>query len=504
MSKTDNSYGQILKSSSIIGGAQGLNILVSMIRIKAVAIFLGPAGVGLVGMYTTITGFVSMFAGMGISNSAVRDIAEADGSGDEKRIACSIKALRRTCWVTGLLGWALTAALSWPLSVWAFGSEKHAWALCIIGVTVMFNEISGGQTALLQGKRRIGDLARLNVFSVIVSSILSVGLYAWLRERGVIPVIVLCGTVSLLSSWWFARKVKCPELKIRWTESWPDAKRMMGLGLAFMWSGILAGGTVFITRTLILRQFGMDANGFYQAAWSISGMFAGYIIGAMGTDFYPRLTAAAHDHPQVNRLVNEQVEIGILLSLPGLVGSLAFAPLMMHVFYSAKFLQSAELLPWFILGVFGQVITWPLGFITLAKGEARLFAITQTIAPFLQVALVLSCMKLLGLWGAALGYALLYAIYGVMVYYIGRHLTGFRWSSSALRLLISSGLIILVSFAAQKWAPGISGYICGGILTLITGIFSLRSMASLLGAEHRLVRLACKLPGGEILCGIKS
>ena len=37
-----NSYGQILKSSSIIGGAQGINYLIGMVRVKLVAVLLGP------------------------------------------------------------------------------------------------------------------------------------------------------------------------------------------------------------------------------------------------------------------------------------------------------------------------------------------------------------------------------------------------------------------------------------------------------------------------------
>jgi PST family polysaccharide transporter len=478
-----------------------LNTLISMIRTKAVAIFLGPSGVGLVGLYSTAVGFVGIISGLGIASSAVRDIAEADASNNDERVSRSVKALRRACWITGLLGWALTAVFAWPLSLWTFGSGEHAWALTLLGATILLGSISGGQASLLQGRRRIGDLARLNVISVTLASIVSVALYAWLRERGILPVMLVSGAITLLTSWWFARKVQCAPIELRWVESWPDAKRLVQLGLAFMWSGVLVAAVALISRTWIVRVFGLDANGIYQAAWSVSGMFAGFIIGAMGADFYPRLTAVSRDHAQANQLVNEQTEIGILLALPGLLGTLAFAPWVMHVFYSDKFVSGGDLLPWFVLGVFGKVIAWPMSFIMVAKGESRWFAASETISTVLYLTLMIGCMRALGLWGAALAFAILYLGYTVAVYFIARHLTGFHWSQGATRLLLASAALVCAGFAAQGTLPGNSRYIVGCILTVGASVFSLRGITSRLGAGHRIVRMACRLPGGRILCG---
>ncbi len=471
-----------------------------MARTKAVAIFLGPAGMGLVGLYTTTIAFVSTFSAMGIGSSAVRQVAEADGLGDEARLTRTIKALRRICWVTGFLGWALTAIFAWPLSLWIFGSGERAWAIAILGVTILLTDISGGQSALLQGKRRIGDLARLNLLSAIISSIVSVSIYAWLRERGIIPVMILSAMISLLSTWWFARRIQIADTHLTWRETWPEGKRMLRLGLAFMWSAVLFSAVSLATRSLIVRMFGLEANGIYQSAWAISGMFAGFIIGAMGTDFYPRLTAAAHDDKLVNRLVNEQTEIGILLALPGLLGTLAFAPWLMQIFYTVKFLPGAELLPWFVLGIFGKVISWPMAFIMLAKGESRWFAGSETVINLLHLGLIVLSIHFLGLKGIAVSFAVTYGTYALGTLFIGRHLTGFSWAPGALRLLLTSAAMVFAGFAAREWAPGISSPIIGGLLVLASSLFSVRGIALRLGPSHKIVALACKLPGIRRVC----
>ncbi len=500
--KAPSYYGQILKSASIVGGSQGVNYLIGMFRTKLVAILLGPAGVGLVGLYQSATVLVATFAALGIDSSGVREVAEANGKGDPEKVAHTIKTLRRACWVTGVFGWILTIALSYPLSLWIFDSGDRAWPIALLGITLLLGSVSGGQRALLQGIRRIGDLARLSVISAIFSTVVAVGLYAWLGEGGIIPVLITMAAFNLGASWWFARKVEVVTVTQSFTKTWQNSKRLVGLGLAFMWSGLLTAGVELSIRSLIVRQLGLDANGIYQAAWGISGMFAGFILGAMGADFYPRLTAVADDSMAVNKHVNEQTEIGILLALPGIIGTLAFAPWMMQIFYTSKFLPGADLLPWFVLGVFGRVISWPLGFIQLAKGAKYWFAATQSVFNLIHLALCFVLLRSFGLWGVALAFASLYAFHVFGMRWVAGRLSGFRWTPAVLRLFVVSAILVGAGFCAQRWIPGQTGLIVGGLLSAISGIFSLRGIAGRLGESHRLVKLACRIPGGREICGL--
>lgn len=80
---------------------------------------------------------------------------------------------------------------------------------------------------------------------------------------------------------------------------------------------------------------GLDALGLYTAAWTLSGYAVQVILAAMGSDFYPRLTAAAGESEGMNRLVNEQIEMGVLLATPALCGMLTLAPVVLGLVFSA-------------------------------------------------------------------------------------------------------------------------------------------------------------------------
>jgi antigen flippase len=82
-----SSYMQILKSTAMIGGSSLVNIAFSVIRMKAVALLLGPGGVGLMSLYNSISELAQTLAGLGIQASGVRQIAEASGTEDERKVA---------------------------------------------------------------------------------------------------------------------------------------------------------------------------------------------------------------------------------------------------------------------------------------------------------------------------------------------------------------------------------------------------------------------------------
>ena len=81
-SGADTSYEQALKSTGIVGGAQFLTILITVVKTKIVALLLGPAGVGVLGLLQGIVDMIRNATGLGIHFSAVKDVAAANASAD--------------------------------------------------------------------------------------------------------------------------------------------------------------------------------------------------------------------------------------------------------------------------------------------------------------------------------------------------------------------------------------------------------------------------------------
>jgi antigen flippase len=478
------SYGRILKSSALIGGSTAFNMLFSIVRTKAMALLLGPSGVGLLGIYGSVSDLVRSVAGLGINSSGVRQIAESVGSGDSERMAITVTTLRRVALYSGTVGALLLIALSKRVSWVTFRDYKHVGSIALLALVALLLDISDAQRALVQGMRRISDLARMNILGAFYATVFSIVIvYLW-RERGIVPSLICVAAMSIITSWWYARNVKVERVRITWSRAFAEASELVKFGVVVMANVLSTLTAAYIVRLFLLRNMGLKAAGLYQAAWALAGICINFILDAMGTDFYPRLTAIANDKGECNRLVNEQIEVGFLMAGPAMLAALSLAPLAIIVFYSAKFGGAVPILRWFCLGMLLRVLTWPIGFIFLARAERKLFFWTGVLFNAGYVALVWLGIKIFGLSGAGIAFFLLQVLHSMIIYTIAHHLTGFSWSEQNRKLVLI--LLPLVGSVFGIWylIPPVPAAIIGTTVALPAGYYAIKTLCRLVPLDH--------------------
>jgi PST family polysaccharide transporter len=378
----------------------------------------------------------------------------------------------------------LLVLLSTPICKLTFGDTRYAFELSLLSITVFFGSILAGQTALIQGLRRIGDLAKLSVFGAFFGTILSIPIiYVW-GQKGIVPFLIVVSAMSILPSWWYAHKIKIVQARMDWTEIRAEARALLRLGSVIMAGALLTLGTMYLLRVLVVRHFGLDAAGLYTAAATLSTIYVGFILDSMGKDFYPRLTAVAQDHAACNHLINEQAEVGLLLAVPGILATLTFAPVIIHFFYSSKFTGAFEILRWQILGILLRVATWPMGYIFLAKGKGKLFFWMEFAANAVLVGLTSLGIAFFGLTGMGMAFFGMYVIYWFLVYFIVKHLTRFTWSVTNIRI----GLVIFPTvglvFLARYFFADLWYMVLGSITTIAMGFYSIKILSDIAGVRN--------------------
>jgi PST family polysaccharide transporter len=175
--------------------------------------------------------------------------------------------------------------------------------------------------------------------------------------------------------------------------------------------------------------------------------------------------------------------MGVLIAVPGVLATLTLAPWVMKVFYSGAFVQGADVVRWQILGVFLRVVSWPMGYVLVAKGKSLLFTLNELAFGVVNVGLILLCMKLWKLEGVGVSFALSYLFYTMMLAFITWRLTGFRWSATALKILAPAILVLgaifgCTRFLPERWSIGI-----GLVATAVASAASLLALQKLLGVN---------------------
>lgn len=468
----------------MIGGSSLVVVLLTMLRTKVIALFLGPAGIGLMGLFSSMAGLVGTLTGMGVPTSGVRQIAEAAGAADEIRIARTVAAVRWIVIRLGLLWAALLAAFCVPMSYVTFGTADLAVQIALLSGVVAAGAIADGQTALLQGLRRIGDVAKVAILGTAASVVLTVPVVYFWRQDAVVALLLAASGAGLASSWWYARRVPLAHVSMTWRDALVEARPLVRLGLAAMSAALMVAAIAYVVRVVVVRYLGLEAAGIFQAATVVSSVYCGFILSAMGADFLPRVSAVSSNDAQCNRLVNEQAEVGLLLAFPGICATLAFAPWLVRLLYSGQFGLATEVLEWQVLGVFLRVASWPMGYLLLAKGNARLYFWTEASYNLLHVALIWICVQLWGLPGTGIAFFGLYLYYCALMYVVIRKLTGFAWSAPNQRLAAVAIPTVAFVFMCRMVFPAPWDVIAASAATTFSGLHSLRMLRSLPGRER--------------------
>lgn len=484
MNKHQSSYRQIMKATSLFGGVQVFQIIISIVRSKFVAVLLGPAGMGIVGLLTSTTGLVAGLSNFGLGTSAVKNIAEADATGDENRISIVISVMRRLVWITGILGVAITLIFSSWLSQFTFGNKDYTIAFVWISITLLFNQLSTGQLVLLQGLRRLQDLAKANVYGSIVGLFITVPLYYKFGFQGIVPVIIITASITLFFVWYFAKKTKIKKVKINTEITVIEGKSMMIMGFMISLSGLISILVAYLLRIFISRTGNVADVGLYNAGFTIINTYVGMIFTAMATDYFPRLSAVAHSNDLCKQNINQQAEIAILILAPILMIFLIFINWAVILLYSAKFLAVTGMIYWAALGMLFKAASWAVGFVLLAKGASKIFFWSELISNIYILGFSILGYHYGNLSGLGLAFLFSYFIALIQAFVIAKVKYKFSFTMSFVKIFVIQFSLALTSFAIVNLVNKPYTYLLGIILIGVSGWYSYVELENRIGLNE--------------------
>jgi O-antigen/teichoic acid export membrane protein len=445
-------YKENLKVTSLFGGVQVYNIIIGIIRSKFVAVLLGPVGMGINGLYGSTTGLIGSLADLGLGFSAVRNISEANGTGDHNRIAVVISVFRKLVWVTGLLGLIACLVLSPLLSKITFGNKNYTYGFAILSCTLLFGQLASGQGALLQGLHKYKYMAKSGVIGSTIGLIITVPLYYIWKINAIVPVLVISSVTSLFLSYYFTNKVGIKTVKVTHAEIRSEGTSMIKMGFLISLNGLLATATSYLVRIFISNKGGLNDVGLYSAGFTIVNTYVGLIFTAMGTDYYPRLSELNKKASRFNTLINNQIEIALLLLAPFISCFIIYIRLVVRILYSTKFLPIEGMIYWAIFAVYFKATSWAIAFSFLAKGDSKAYFWNELTSNIYTTILNIICYYFWGLTGMGISFLIGYILYAFQVWIICSKKYKLKITLSIsktfnIQLLLSIFCIILTLFA---------------------------------------------------------
>lgn len=473
MSDSKASYLQIVKTTSLFGGVQFFNIIISIIRTKLIAIFIGPAGMGIAALLNSTINIISGITGLGIETSAVKHISGSYQNDDLNSVSANVTIVKKLALFTGIFGALLTIFLSEWLSQLTFGNSEHTFSFVFLSITLLFKQLSTGELVVLQGLRKMKLLAKANFYGNLFGLLFSIPLYYYYRIDAIVPTIIVASLSSVLFSSYFSKKIGIVKTNVSNNQLTTEGKSIIRLGIMLTFSGFLTLLSTYLIQIYVGKIGGLEEVGFYNAGFTLLNSYVGIIFTVMATDYFPRLASICDDNEKVRTSVIQQSFMSILIITPIIILFLIFIPLIIKILYTPKFISIMSMVCFGILGMLFRAVSWSMGFIIIAKGDSNVFI--KTALGFSVLSLILNVFGyyFYGLEGLGFSFFVYYLIHFFVVKLITKKRYGFYFDNDFYQTYLICILMCIVTFLFSYIQYTVLKYSLMSVTGLLSFVFVL-------------------------------
>lgn len=458
----------------LFGGVQVMGIICSIIRTKLVALWIGPVGVGLFGIFNNVLEMLNTGTNLGVRSSSVRDISQAADTGRNDLVARIMAVVRRWSLWLGLGGALVTLALSPLLSRLTFGNENYIWGFVALSIAVLLMAITNGEQAIMQGSQRLRRLALSTLWGTLGGLVVSIPMFYLWRERSVVPSIIAYAACNALAAW-LLRNREFPPVKVSTRETMTMGAGFVKLGIYMTigsFASILAG---YVFNAWLNNYAGTGEVGFYQAGYTLVNKYTGLIFTALGMEYYPRLARVAESRTRLRVFVSQEVNVAMMVLAPVAVLFILLREPIVWLLYTSEFSVIHSYVAWGMVGIVLRALSWCIAFVILARGDGRTYVITEVLSAVATVVFNVLCYLKWGLTGLGIAFLLSYVFYAVMVAVV----YVWRYGLTLSRGSILNTLWALVATAVAMLFMEHGMLILTAVLAAVVVLFSLLQLRDL-------------------------
>lgn len=471
---TDTSYDHVLKYTGVFGGVQGLKMLVSFARNKLTVNFLGDFGMGLIGVYNSISEFLVSASNLGVPLNATQRAGELFDEGSAVRIEHFVMVVRTWVLWTAVLATVICLCASPLLSYFFFDTtwDYHVLLMIPVAVSLLLAE---GECAILKGLRQVRKVAVIEGTVALLTIALTIPFYYYMGMRGVVLGLLFSSLSSLATHGFFSFRLVSYKVAPFNRKVFFEGLPMVRRGVPYVLANVSVTALNLFIPAYILHAGSttMGDVGLFRAGWVLMVSYAGIAFVALEADYFPRLSSVNQDVVRMNHTVNQQVKVSLLAITPFLILYILFLPTLISLLFADSFLLIHDMSLCACFYTFFRALSLPLGYSTLAKGDSLVYLAMEVVYNIFFGFLIWWLYNHYGLTGAGIALSA-GALYDIVIALL---VCGYRYKLKVQRntwlIFIFQFICLLVTFLICFLANVQLKYFIGGGAFVVSLAFSI-------------------------------
>ncbi len=468
-----SALGGIARSA---GGVLG-SLLFSVAAAKTLALVYGAGGIGAYGQLKNLQQSLVTVGTLNGQSALIQGVASRSG---RARWALAAGALQVMFAMTACL--VVAALVASPAVANVVLGSTSPEAVGAIGLTIVGGAlyvVSSAGVFIVTGLSRLGAAAAVQVTGA-AGLLLGLPAIAWSRTGALAGgVMVLAGgAVSVAAAWRTLGSWSRRRLQVGWrlarSERRESVRAFLSLGLGMAVGGAIGAGGRLVVRAVVVERGGIAAAGAFEVAWTISMTYMGVLLGSLGGYLLPALSSAG-SRTQQSRLLSEFLRLAVAISVPLVIGVLAFSREVIALLYASSLLDASGLLSVMVIGDLFKLVSWVLVMPMLAAGDVRWFVLFELVWNVLFVSCVLvaplGALSTLDTVGFAFVLGYVVNTIGALLYCVLRR--GLALHLSALGVTATgAGVVVLGRILSVQQLPlaariGVVGLAAGAAIVMV-------------------------------------
>lgn len=408
----------LVKTSLLSLIATFFKMLSGLVINKAVSVYIGPAGLAVIGQFQNFSQLVLIAAQGAINNGVVKYTAEY-GKESEKLPSLFSTSIRIS-FTTSIVVGCILAIFSNFFSLKILDDVQYQFVFIIFGFTIILFVLNGLFLSIINGLKEIRSYIKINIIQSIYSLIFTSLLIYFFGLKGALIALATNQSIIFFITLFMLRKHEVITWK-KFTSSFDRkiSKNLFSYSAMAITSAIMVPTSQFIIRDYIGTTQGLDQAGYWQGVWYISTTYLMIVTTALSTYYLPRLSEITSKQE-----LKKEILQGYKILLPIVIGCGLIIYLLrdfiIYLLFSDSFAPMKPLFTWQIIGDVFKIASWLLAYVMVAKSLTKAFIITEISFSLSFVFISIMLINSYGAIGATIAYSVNYILYLTFVFLILR------------------------------------------------------------------------------------
>ncbi|MFT3795814.1 O-antigen translocase [Flavobacterium sp.] len=367
----------LLKVLSLNSISVMVSFVLGIFSAKIVSVFLGPAGMALLGSFRNFSAMVKSVATLGVNNSAIRLFVE--NKEDSKALSAVYSTFFWLFLLVSSVMAALLLLLANPISAFLFYTDHYAMPVRFFGMLLPLMAINAFWIAIYNGWAKYKKIVLIQIISNVLIFAFT-GLLIWKQQLyGGLLAMGLGEALLFLVTFFY---VQSDRALFRFELVRKIDRKYTGVIGKFsamaLLSAILIPLVLILVRNHIVDRWGVEQAGIWDAVNRLSGFYMTLFSSGLSLYYMPKL-ASLHTESAFKGELKSYFRSFIPLFVLMLLLLFVFKDAVLALAFTQQFAAVNELLIWQMLGDLVKMMTLAFGFQILVKTRMRDYFIVELV-----------------------------------------------------------------------------------------------------------------------------